>query len=233
MPHPHAVTERLDYETEMHPTSMFPEYIDTDRLALRRVHPDRIDVASLHDLFHDLDDPEDVFRLCSWSRHQSLQETRDYVRERVSLWEQGEKAEYALISHETGEYIGTGYMRFSERLTNCVFGLWLRKPYWGQGLSGERADAFLDVAFNHLGLNYIEVGCLAQNARSQEAIEDYLSRYGGSYVGTVPVDAKRYHNVETDVLMHHEYALTRGQFEAEDSGLTSTIPGVPVDEVDL
>ena len=231
--HPNTVIDTLDYQTDMRPESMFPEYIDTDRLALRRIHPDRIDVERLHELFNDLTDPDEVFRLCSWSRHTSLQETRDYVRERIEQWERGEKAEYAVLSHESGEYIGTAYMRFSERLTNCVFGLWLRKPYWGQGISGERADAFVDIAFNHLGLNYIEVGCLAQNSRSQQAIETYLDRYGGSYIGTAPVDAKRYHNVETDVLMHHEYALTRGQFEAEETGLTTTIPGVSVDDVGL
>lgn len=232
MVHQNTSTERLRYENDMSPKSPFPEYIETDRLQLKRLHPHQIDVKKLHSLYNSLDDPETVFEYCSWSHHRMFRDTFEYLQERIDLWEAGSKAEYVVIEKKSGEYAGATYLDFSSELSNCTLGIWLRKPFWGQRLSGERADALLDVAFNEIEVNYVEVGCLDDNQSSRAAIEEYLCRYNGSYYGTKPVDSY-YRPTDSDTLMHHEYVVTREQYTSEEMGLSCMVPGVTFDDVNI
>lgn len=66
---------------------MFPERIETDRLVLERISHDFVDVFSLHELYADGDDTEEMFEYWDSSPHETVKETYDYVDEAEELWD--------------------------------------------------------------------------------------------------------------------------------------------------
>jgi hypothetical protein len=129
------------------------------------------------------------------------------------------------------EFAGTTYLKVDSPDGEGVIGLWLDKPYWGDGLSGERVDLLLEVAFNYLSLTHVSVGCLAENTQSRAAIEKYVRRHGGVYCGTVPVTASKYCESQYLTKKHHEYAIRQRDYESDVSGIGCLIPSVSYETV--
>ncbi|PSQ48814.1 hypothetical protein BRD15_04630 [Halobacteriales archaeon SW_6_65_15] len=132
-----------------------------------------------------------------------------------------------------GEYVGTAVIDRSANDGSVEFGFWLRKPHWGRGFCGEGGDALVHVAFEHLDAPDVVAGCLPPNDRSRNAIEKFVRRYGGAYFGLAPTVSTRNLDAETATLPHHEWVITREQFDAGESGISSWIPGVEYDDVEF
>jgi RimJ/RimL family protein N-acetyltransferase len=80
-------------------------------------------------------------------------------------------------------------------------GIWLRKPFWGRGYSGERAAALMDLAFERLDLEVVAIPVIPDNEQSNRAVEQYVEAHGGRLEGRLrnaratpdgPVDLNRY-----------------------------------------
>lgn len=209
-----------------------PRRIETDRLVLERVHRETLDFDRLHALFSDLVDPEAVFERCGWDHHEDPAATRSYLADRTERWERGEFFEYALEWAANGELVGTGCIERSGDDGAVEFGFWLRKPYWGRGIGGEGTDALVHVAFECLDVPFVVAGCLAPNEKSRRAIEKFVGRYGGAYVGSPPTVSSS-SSGEPDVLAHHEWTITRSAFERGESGLSTTMPGVEYGDLEF
>jgi hypothetical protein len=88
-PHPNATTDSLDAEGPDAGSAgdagdrPVPRRVETDRLPLRRLHPDEIEFERLHALFADPTDAEEVFELCAWNVHEDEAETREYLDQQV------------------------------------------------------------------------------------------------------------------------------------------------------
>lgn len=225
-----------------------PHRLTTDMLVLRRAHPDEVSFDRLHALFADAVDPEEVFALCGWDEHADEAETRAYLDQKVEEWERGESYEYILESRADGgptteegaeptadgEYVGGAALAVDADDGSGEFGFWLRKPYWGRGLAGEGVDALVHAAFEFLGAPYVVAGCLAPNDRSRRAIEKFVRRYGGAYYGSPPTVPSRYRtDGDAPVVVHHEWVITREQYETGDAGLSTLVPGVAYDDLDF
>lgn len=206
-----------------------PERLETDRLVLRRL--DACSVETIHTLFNRVQDEDAVFGFCSWSRHETLEETKTYYTNRATGWENDERYEYIIEKQTTGECIGTTYVDIEQVTDAGVFGLWLDKPHWGNGFSGERADRMLALSFETLGLTHVRVGCLAPNARSRRAIEKYVDRHGGVYYGTLPVAARSYSTYPDPTRPHHEYAIRLEDYETDETGITSMVPTTSYEDI--
>jgi RimJ/RimL family protein N-acetyltransferase len=61
--------------------------------------------------------------------------------------------------------------------------MWLRKPFWGRGYSGERAAALMELAFERLDLELVAVTHLVGNEKSRRAIEKYVEAHDGRHEG--------------------------------------------------
>lgn len=70
----------------------------------------------------------------------------------------------------------------------ATLGTWLRKPFWGQGYSGERAARMLELAFDRLDLELVAVTHDPENDNSRRAIEKYVDRFGGRKEGRIRND---------------------------------------------
>lgn len=224
--HPNATVATL--EAGGRDPGPLPERFETDRLVLQR--PYGVDVDRLHALFSDLADPDDVFARCGWERHEDPGDTREYLRDRADRWERAAFFEYVIESTDAGEYAGTACIERSGDDGAVEFGCWLRKPFWGREYSGETTEVLVHAAFEFLAAPYVVAGCLASNDRSRRAIEKFVRRFGGDYYGTVPTVPSG----EDDATAgHHEWVITRAAFEAGESGLSTTVPGVEYDDLEF
>ena len=165
---------------------MFPERVETDRLRLERLTQDHLFEVYEH-VKRGAPDIEAITEYVSWSPHRSLGETREFIAESTKRWNDGEGATYVLRPaagepHE-GEFGGTTGFGIDWDRRTAELGLWLRKPLWGRGYSGERAGAFMDLVFTQLDLDLVVVSHLPDNERSERAIEKYIERHGGRREG--------------------------------------------------
>nr|WP_247418439.1 GNAT family protein [Halomarina salina] len=165
---------------------MFPETVETERLRL-----ERLTAGDLWDLYEyastDAPDIDEVTEYINWNPHETPKETRDFLATVESQWADGDGATYAVRPRDgeplAGEFGGTTGLGMEWNRRLGTLGLWLRKPLWGRGYSGERAGALLALAFERLDLDVVAVSHDPENDASRRAIEKYVDRFGGRKEG--------------------------------------------------
>lgn len=136
--------------------------IKTERLLLRPFAE-----ADAADLYKYAKDPE-VGPAAGWPPHGSVEESRNIIR----LVLNGPES-YAICKKEDGRVIGamalkpTGDSRLAEGEDACELGYWIGKPFWGQGLMTEAAEALLRRAFTELGMRRVWCGYYEGNEKSK------------------------------------------------------------------
>ncbi|XVH32125.1 GNAT family N-acetyltransferase [Haloferacaceae archaeon DSL9] len=166
---------------------MFPETIETDRLRLRRLTRELVDPLDAYEIYAHSESIEEETRYVTWSPHETPKETWDAFERFEKRWDDREAAVYGVFPREgeanAGEFVGTTGLHFEWETDAAGLGIWLRKPVWGRGYSGERAAALLDLAFDRLDLGLVSVSHLPENEQSKRAIEKYVDRFGGHHEG--------------------------------------------------
>ena len=90
--------------------------------------------------------------IAGWPPHQSVDESRDVIKNVLS----GKEA-YAICLKEDGKAIGAielklnGHTDMTDRDDECEMGYWLGKPFWGQGIMPEAVKEMLRHAFEDCG----------------------------------------------------------------------------------
>jgi ribosomal-protein-alanine N-acetyltransferase len=165
---------------------MFPDEIETDRLRL-----ERLTIDDLFDFYEyskvDAPDIDEITRHVTWSPHQSLNETREFIEIVEKNWDDRNEAAYVIRprdEEENADELGgvTGLDIDWDRRTGTL-GLWLRKPLWGRGYSGERAAALMALAFERLDLDLVSVSHHPDNEQSERAVQKYIEAHGGRREG--------------------------------------------------
>jgi RimJ/RimL family protein N-acetyltransferase len=204
-------------------SDLFPETVVTDRLRL--VRSDAADTHAL-DLYEHwregAPDIEETTEYVSWEPYDHPHGVAKTLERATERPENDEGAMYLLRSREgeagAGEIAGTAglFVDWDRRLG--VFGIWLRKPFWGRGYSGERADAMLELAFGRLDLDLVRVSHLPENGNSERAITKYVERHGGRCAG-------RFRNRVDfeDGTVHDtvEYSVSQSEWRAADGAETA------------
>lgn len=140
--------------------------IETERLRLRPFA--ETDAA---DLYQYAKDPE-VGPAAGWPPHGSVEESRNIIR----LVLNGPES-YAICKKEDGRVIGAieltlnGEAKLTEREDECELGYWIGKPFWGQGLMTEAAEALLRRAFTELGMRRVWCAYFEGNEKSKRVQE--------------------------------------------------------------
>ena len=146
--------------------------IETDRLLLRRWKD-----SDAEDLYKYASDPE-VGPIAGWPPHQSVDESRDVIRNVLS----GKEA-YAICLKEDGKAIGAielklnGHTDMTDRDDECEMGYWLGKPFWGQGIMPEAVMEMLRHAFEDCGMQKVWIGYYEGNTKSKRVQEKCGFRY--------------------------------------------------------
>lgn len=222
-----AIITQLNIQQTSTPRSIAPEFIRTDSLIMRPVFEyDFIDVKAL---FQNVS--SNTLKHYSERKRTLPDSIREFLLEKQAQWEAATRFEYGI--EYNNELVGKTYFAPHNNMTACVFGIWLHKDYWGNEIAQERADAFIHIAFEHLDLAFVTVGAIAENTNSIRSIEKYVTRYGGSYYGNVPNTTNRFYltNDPHDISNHHEWVITKTDFESGRSGISTTIPNVEYEDI--
>jgi RimJ/RimL family protein N-acetyltransferase len=109
---------------------------------------------------------------------------------------------------------GTTNLHFDWGRRTAELGIWLRKPFWGRGYSGERAAALLELAFERLDLELVGASHQDGNEQSRRAIEKYVERFGGQYDGLLRNFVPR----GDEVRDLHRYTISQEQYREATGG---------------
>ena len=135
--------------------------IETPRLILRKMT-----MQDAMDVYHYARDPE-VARHVLWDAHQSIWETRAYIRFLLYQYRNGEPGSWGIVLKETGRVVGTiGYMSYSPDNSTVEIGYSLSRELWGKGLMTEALDAVIAETFRVLQLHRIEAMHFTDNPAS-------------------------------------------------------------------
>jgi [ribosomal protein S5]-alanine N-acetyltransferase len=78
---------------------------------------------------------------------------------------------WATILKAEMKFIGSCGLRARDDGTSASLGYFIAQPYWRRGLASEAAKAFIDVAFNRLGLVRVAADVEKGNAASERILE--------------------------------------------------------------
>jgi ribosomal-protein-alanine N-acetyltransferase len=198
---------------------VFPEALTTDRLRLERCCRENVSVREFyHAASRNNPHIEEITEHLTWGPHDTMQTSRETLLHFEEQWDDRETATYAIRPRDgedgAGDLAGTCGLTCDWDADCATLGLWLQKRFWGRGYSGERADALLELAFEHLDLGVVAVTHHADNDQSERAIEKYVDRHGGRREGLLrhhgagpdgPVDEVRY------TISQAEYRDANGQ----------------------
>ncbi|WP_284014575.1 GNAT family N-acetyltransferase [Halobaculum litoreum] len=198
---------------------MFPDRILTDRLRLDR-HDEAVDALAFYEHAGERRS-ETIGEECThlnWSPHATPKESATVQSTFREGWADHENAVYAVIPREgedgAGEYAGNTGLQVDWDRRSATLGIWLRKPYWGRGYSGERARALATLAFDRLDLDVVAVSVLPENEQSARAIEKYVASMGGREEGLlrnrIADDDGTVHDVRRFSVHRDEYAAAVG-----------------------
>ena len=192
-------------------TDLFPDRIETERLVLEALTTHSMDVLELYELVRTgAPHIDEVTEYLTWSPHETPNETREFLQTVTEQREAGEQATYVVRPRdEDSEIAGLTGMSVDWDRRTTTFGMWLRKPYWGRGYSGERAAALMDVAFERLDLDTVVVTVHRGNEKSKSAVSEYVEAHGGRREGLL-----RNFETDQDDTVHdvHRYSVAATEY---------------------
>jgi len=193
--------------------SLFPDRLETERLELEALTTERLDPMTLYEYCGShVEGIEDVTRYLTWEPHDSPKVSRDFIELTTEDREAGERSAYVVRPKQgedrAGEFAGLAGIGVDWERRMGTLGMWLRKPFWGRGYSGERASAFMQVAFERLDLDVVAVECDADNEKSRRAIEKYVEVHGGQQEGTL----RNWTDHGDGPATTHRYSVTREEY---------------------
>jgi len=198
---------------------MFPERIETPRLRFDRFAESNVSITQFYSVAGASETIEEETTQLTWEPHEHLKESAAVLEQFTSGWENHEAATYALYPRDgqagAGELAGNTGLHIDWDRQLGTLGIWLRKPFWGRGYSGERAGALLSLAFNRLGLEVVAVEHEPENTKSQRAIEQYVGRFGGRHEGYIR-NSHRYAN--GDIRDVHRYSISKDEWKEAIEG---------------
>ncbi|WP_321164384.1 GNAT family N-acetyltransferase [Halolamina sediminis] len=219
-------------------SDLFPETVLTDRLWLVGADTADADALDLYEHWREgAPDIEETTEYLTWSPYDHPHGVAETLADVAERTENDEGAMYLLRLREgkpreerrsagsqaepgdgAGEFAGTAglFADWDSRVGGL--GMWLRKPFWGRGYSGERADALLRLAFDRLDLDLVRVSHLPENENSERAITKYVERHGGRRAG-------RFRNRVSfdDGIVHDtiEYSVSQPEWREADGANTT------------
>ncbi|WP_410766769.1 GNAT family N-acetyltransferase [Haloferax sp. DFSO60] len=199
---------------------MFPDEIVTPRLRLRPYTREVVDPLDAYQYFgaSRSETIEEETEYVTWDPHNTPKETLNYLEYTEKDWNEATGAAYAIFLREgedgAGELAGNCAFKPEWDKRRAVFGMWLRKKYWGRGYSGERAAAFFACVFDILDLEVAYVHALTENEKSCRAIDKYITRFGGQEDGTFRNEVVQ----DDEPADSRAWSVTREQWEEATGG---------------
>ncbi|WP_421724847.1 GNAT family N-acetyltransferase [Bauldia sp.] len=151
----------------------FPDRIETPRLALRKLREDDADA-----IFHGYAADAEVSRLMTWLPHQTLADTKEYLRGALDRWSDGSEYSYAIEwLDEPSALLGAISLR--PRAAAVSFGYVLKRSVWNQGIGSEALTTLVDLSLARPNVFRAEAFCDVDNLASARVMEKAGMRFEG------------------------------------------------------
>jgi ribosomal-protein-alanine N-acetyltransferase len=200
-------------------SDLFPPELRTERLRLEAVTADTDPLEVYEHAREGAPDIDVVTEHLGWQPHASPRETVAFLSAVADERAAGDGASYVIRPREgedgAGVFAGLCGIEVDWDRRLADLGIWLRRRFWGRGYSGERAGALLELAFDRLDLEVVEVYHYEGNDRSRRAIEKYVDRFGGRHEGLLRNARATQGDGPRDA---HRYTISRSEFEAARDG---------------
>lgn len=197
---------------------MFPVSLESERLKFTQLSRDNIDTREVYEILGTPNtNANEVFTYLDSTPHQTLKESYDFIVQAEEQWNDGEGAKYIIRPKQTEAHSGTTagwaglYPDWERQL--ATLGIVLDKPFWGNGYSGERAEVFIEVAFDTLDLDMVAVKYIDGNEQSKRAVERYVEKFGGTYEGLL----RNWLAVDNEIFDCHRYSIRREEYQQSRS----------------
>jgi ribosomal-protein-alanine N-acetyltransferase len=118
---------------------LFPESLETERLLLQRLK-----YEDAEEIFYAYASKEAATRFVSWPTHQSIRDTRQYVKYAVAAWRAGIDYTFVIRERNTQRLVGSIGLLVNEG--KIQFGYILSPTVWGRGFATEACRAVLNLA---------------------------------------------------------------------------------------
>lgn len=199
---------------------MFPKYIRTKRLEFEPVHQ-KMTPKELYKHCSDQNKHiDDITEHIMWDKHESILKSINILSNMRSDWVNGISPHYNISQKSDDNFVGLTSIDIDYERKQGEIGLWLRKEYWGQEFSKERAYAMIQIGFDELNLNSIIVRTASTNTKSQNAIEDYIYDIGGKKDGKITDNHLYEDGTVKDSII---YSITREDYNSEFTSENSVI----------
>jgi len=177
--------------------SEMPEF-ETERVKLRK-----LGIEDEQDIFEYCSD-EEVARYTAWSKHETIEDTREYLRRVLEKYSNASIAPWGIEEKKTGKFIGTaGFMSWNIYHSKADLGYALSKAYWNQGYMTEVIRRIIEFGFERMNLIRIEASCLPKNIGSAKVMEKVGMEYEGILRKTIYVKG-RYEDLKVYSIVREE-----------------------------
>lgn len=205
---------------------MFPPKFETDQLQFERLCRDNISPREYYEACSaDRSTVDDETQYLPWDPVQTIGEAASRLKNFETSWDEGERAEWLIQpkseARQSESVAGTTGVICRWEQDLAVPAIWLRKSYWGNGYSGERADALLKIIFDRLDMDMTAILLHSENRKSYRAVGKYVERHGGRYEGVLRNHGGRY----DEPIDHHRFTISQAEYQRTDSTETTVSLG--------
>ena len=141
-----------------------PKILKTERLRLRKAK-----LADAEAIFRQYAQDPEVTKYVSWSAHQSIDETREYVRMCLLAWDVGKAFHWVIESVEDKHVMGMIIARVAAE--KWELGFVLARPHWRQGYMTEALKAIIAWALKQKEIHRVWAVCDVDNIASARVME--------------------------------------------------------------
>jgi ribosomal-protein-alanine N-acetyltransferase len=141
-----------------------PEKIDTERLSLQRLR-----YEDAEEIFYAYASKPEVTKYLSWGTHQSVADTREFLKYAIECWNKGLDFSYAIRLKESYQLIGGfGLIHEAGRIQ---FGYALSPNHWRKGYATEACMSMMDVVKHHNQIYRVNTFVDTENIGSIKVLE--------------------------------------------------------------
>ena len=140
-----------------------PERLETQRLVLHRLR-----YEDAEEIFYTYASKPECTRFVTWPTHQSVKDTREYLRRTIPAWEQGIDFSYGIRMQANGRLIGScGFLNDSGKIQiGYIFGL----IHWNNGYATEATCGLIEMLTSQPGVFRIGSFVDAENLASGKVL---------------------------------------------------------------
>jgi len=141
-----------------------PEILETERLRLRKPVP-----QDAEEIFRKYAQDPEVTKYLTWRPNRIAEETHDFVRRSLQVWDAGQSFHWIIVRKEDNELLGMITTRVDDH--KWELGYVLARSYWGKGYMTEGVKGLVDWALTQEGIYRVWSVCDVDNLASARVME--------------------------------------------------------------